>query len=355
MRFKSQLANVAPFAKFTASLASLGKICWVKLEDEVIRFSIVPDQGTQVWAQLPIEALFEPKSYKLESATRIINLEVPIGALNRALNSAIGALSAELRLSKKDSQPVLSLTVVTSSFTSAKNPLKTVDEGEPSSSAGGYPRSTQARHASAAAAVPGVAADEALLQDGPRERATVITQAVPVRILHASEVEGLHEPRCRDPDVQIMLPSLVQLKSISDRFTKLALDTAATARDGGAGTGMGFVGGIGGGPKLELSANMHGSLKLAIATDTLKISSVWTGLSNIPLKPDHMEQNDTNQPPGERMQTIGDEGPDSDEGWARVRIDGKDWGRVLSVGRMSPKVAACMCIRFLISYASTKL
>ena len=44
--------------EFTASLSSLGKICWVRLEDEVIRFTIIPDQGTQVWAQLPVVGEF---------------------------------------------------------------------------------------------------------------------------------------------------------------------------------------------------------------------------------------------------------------------------------------------------------
>jgi hypothetical protein len=43
--------------EFTASLSSLGKICWMRLEDGVVRFTIIPDQGTQVWAQLPIVCL----------------------------------------------------------------------------------------------------------------------------------------------------------------------------------------------------------------------------------------------------------------------------------------------------------
>lgn len=30
----------------------------MRLEDEVVRFSIIPDQGTQVWAQLPIVCIF---------------------------------------------------------------------------------------------------------------------------------------------------------------------------------------------------------------------------------------------------------------------------------------------------------
>lgn len=83
---------------------------------------------------------------------------------------------------------------------------------------------------------------------------------------------------------------------------------------------------------------MHGSLKLAIVTDSLRISSVWTDLVNPPLDPAQLSQTEIEQLPSERMRAMGD---DEEAGWARVRIDGKDWGRVLSVGRLSPKVVAC--------------
>jgi HUS1 checkpoint protein len=71
MRFRSQLTNVGTFAskrpptlhkrlhltmifiELAASLNSLGKVCWVRLERETVHFTIIPDQGTQVWAVLP--------------------------------------------------------------------------------------------------------------------------------------------------------------------------------------------------------------------------------------------------------------------------------------------------------------
>lgn len=171
---------------------------------------------------------------------------------------------------------------------------------------------------------------------GPRERETVITQEIPVKVLHQSTVEGLHEPRCRAPDVHIILPSLIQLKSISERFNKLAMDTSS-GRTATAGSGLSGSSG----PKLELSANMHGSLKLGIATDALRISSVWTGLINPPLDPEQLSQSELEQLPSERMRLLGGENGEDEAGWAKVRIDGKDWGRVLSVGRLSPKVVAC--------------
>lgn len=43
------------------------------------------------------------------------------------------------------------------------------------------------------------------------------------------------------------------------------------------------------------------------------------------------------------MRALGAEaGGNEEQGWAKVKIDGKDWGRVLSVGRLSPKVVAGM-------------
>ncbi|KAL1970268.1 hypothetical protein VTN77DRAFT_5428 [Rasamsonia byssochlamydoides] len=334
MRFRSQLSNIGTFAKFTASLSSLGKICWMRLEDEVVRFTIIPDQGTQVWAQLPIDAIFD-ETYTVQSATGVINLEVPIGALSRALRSAIGANSAQLRLTKKGAVPLLALTVVASSWTAGNNALG-IESSEAPGLGGAVPGPDDDRQSQTAAPAGRRGGG------GPRERETVITQEIPVKVLHQSVVEGLHEPRCRDPDVHIILPSLAQLKAISDRFTKLAMSSTGASGSGGRSGGGASLSSSTLGPKLELSANMHGSLKLAIATDALRISSVWTGLVNPPLDPNQLSQTEIEQLPSERMRALGAQANgDEEAGWAKVRIDGKDWGRVLSVGRLSPKVVAC--------------
>lgn len=160
-----------------------------------------------------------------------------------------------------------------------------------------------------------------------RDREAVVTQDIPVRVLTADSVEGIHEPRVREQNAHIMLPSLIQLKAISDRFTKLAV----AAGNGGA-NGSRVA------PKLELSANMHGMLKLSIATDALNISSVWTGLTNPELDVRQVEDGEggLDAHPSTRLRAAG---PDA---WSTVRIDGKDWGKVLSVGRLGGRVIACM-------------
>ena len=81
MRFRSQLSDIGTFAsefyqsirpniainhcvstEFIASLSSLGKICWMRLEESVVRFTIIPDQGTQAWATLPIVSMIPRNS-----------------------------------------------------------------------------------------------------------------------------------------------------------------------------------------------------------------------------------------------------------------------------------------------------
>jgi len=171
---------------------------------------------------------------------------------------------------------------------------------------------------------------EESLDPSGHDRETIVTQDIPIRVLSAASVESIHEPRVREPDAHVLLPSLIQLKAVSDRFTKLA---AATLSSGNA-SGLGNTANI---PKLELSANMHGSLKLSISTDALNISSLWTDLSNPELDPSQAEDgvDGVENHPSTVLKAAG---PDA---WATVRIDGRDWGRVLSVGRMGGRVIAC--------------
>lgn len=234
----------------------------------------------------------------------------------RALKSAVQATSASIRLTKKDNLPLLALTIVTNTLNST--PL-----------GGGFGGSSGRE-------------DGFGDQDGHsdfdmqgRERETLVTQEIPVRVLNPANVEGIHEPRCREPDVHILLPPLIQLKSISDRFTKLAAASRMHTS-----SGLGTVG-----PRLEMAANMHGCLRLSIRTDAMDISSVWTALSNPELDPSQVEggEEGIRQHPSTRMKQFGSADGQSEEGWATVRIDGRDWSKVMSVGRLGGRVIACEC------------
>lgn len=325
MRFRAEIHNLRTLTNFTASLATLGHIAWVRLDNKDVRFTVIPDKGTQVWSVLSLGTIFT--DYVIQSAApeNTINLEVPLAVFQRALKSATNAVGANLRLTKKDGVPLLSLTITTETLgRSSQHPGQDHDGTDASAPNGQSPTDSTNREAS-------------LDFFSRQDRETVVTQDIPIRVLALTSVEGLHEPRCREPDVHIVLPNLVQLKAISDRFTKLALSTK-----GGNSSSSGLGGGSG--PKLELSANMHGCLRLALATDPLHISSLWTGLENPELDPGQLAEGGLEQHPSTRMKGLGDStGQHGEEGWATVRVEGKDWGRVLSVGRLGGRVIACFC------------
>ena len=125
----------------------------------------------------------------------------------------------------------------------------------------------------------------------------------------------------------------MQLKSISDRFTKLAL--ADTTKASSATTAART--------RLDVSANMHGCLKISIRSDAMNISSIWTDLSNPELDPGHVAggEDGVAEHPSTRMKQLGSADGRSEQGWATVRIDGRDWGKVMSVGRLGGRVIAC--------------
>lgn len=288
-----------------------------------MRFTIIPEKGSQVWSQLSPESIFESLLLQSNEPQNVINLEVPIGGLHRALKSAVGATSAQLRLTKKDNIPILSLTIKTDTFVSGNSvsALGTTSTAAISDEYGEFEFPPDADFSFDGGA------------GAPGERERTITQDVPVKVLTRQIVEGLHEPRCREPDVHITLPNLLHVKSISERFTRLALSTKTSTSTSATIS-----------PKLELSANMHGSLKIAVKTDALSISSLWKDLQNPELDPSVVQggSQGIRDHPSTRMKMLGGEHGELEDGWAKVKIDGKDWGRVLSVGRLGGRVIACI-------------
>ncbi|KAK4550841.1 hypothetical protein LTR36_000421 [Oleoguttula mirabilis] len=329
MRFRAEIRNVHTFTKFTASLATLGHIAWVRLDSKDCRFTVIPEQGTQVWSVLTPDVIFENYTIQSAAPNNTINLEVPLAPLQRALKSAQNAIAANIRLTKKDNIPLLSLTITTTT----SNPSGPAPMSTPSDGHDGFGTATNGFGSGTDDFREGSADFVGARQD----RETVITQDVPIRVLALASVEGLHEPRCREPDVHIVLPNLMQLKGISDRFTKLALETKTSARTGFASSSSG--------PKLELSGNMHGCLRLGLSTDAMQINSLWTGLENPELDPSQVAEGEEGlaNHPSTKMKALGDSTGQSDEGWATVRVEGRDWGKVLSVGRLGGRVIACFC------------
>ena len=279
---------------------------------------MLPEKGSQVWSTLKLETVFDTYSVQSAAPKNTINLEVPIQALQRAFKSALGATSVQLRLTKKDNVPMLSLTIVTNSFSSGNGVVAGNATTHGSDEYGDFDFDDELDDAGFGGTGTGM-----------RERETIITQDVPVKVLSPQIVGHLHMPVTPPSDVNICLPSLAQVKTISERFTKLAMVTQKSSSSSST-------------PRLELSANMHGSFKISIRTDALSISSRWTGLAHPELDPGTFENGmeDVRNDPSTRKRELG--GPDGEDpaGWTTVRIDAKDWSRVLSVGRMNSRVIA---------------
>ena len=84
-----------------------------------------------------------------------------------------------------------------------------------------------------------------------------------------------------------------------------------------------------------MAANGHGGLKIGVETPNLKIESRWEGLTNPELDPGQVEGGEeaVREHASTKMREVG--------GWATVRVEGRDWGRVLGVGRLGGRVIAC--------------
>lgn len=274
MRFKTNVRNISTFTKLTQSLSSIGKIAWLRLCEDEVRFVLHAPEGTQVWANLTIQTLFD--TYLITSAANnVINLEVPLPPLHRALRSCALASSATLRLTKRasDNAPVLCLTITSSSSSSST---------------------------------------------------ALITQEIPVRVLSAASVESIHEPRVPPADVHIYLPGpLGALRAVVDRLNRLAGETP------------GMLASTSGLTKISVAANMEGGFKMGIVGGEVKVETCWRDLQNPRLV---VEDGDEEGGASTAVATVRDKAK-----WAEVRIDGREWARVLKVGGLARRVVACVC------------
>ncbi|KAI4167432.1 MAG: hypothetical protein LQ343_007227 [Gyalolechia ehrenbergii] len=276
--------------------------------------------------------------YVIQSATpnNTINLQVSLTHLNRALHSALTASTASLRLTKKDNIPLLSLTILTNTITSFRKPNQSLDP---------QPLPSDSNNQNAAND------DSASVADGPaptttapfpQDRETTITQSITVTVLAPASVANIHEPRCREPDVHILLPPLLQLKSISERFTRLALPSTTKGNVSNVESTS---------TRLIISASPYGELKIGVQTSALKIESKWSGLANPELDPGQVDggEEGVREHASTKFKERGRE-----EAWATVRVEGRDWGRVLGVGRLGGRVVACMSFSPSLSLPSAR-
>ncbi|KAL8767699.1 MAG: hypothetical protein Q9209_005879 [Squamulea sp. 1 TL-2023] len=309
MRFKATIRNIHTFTKLTGSLLLLSKVVWIRLDDEQ-------------------DSIFEDYFVQSNTPGNTINLQVSLTPLNRALRSATSAISASIRLTKKDGIPVLALTITTTIFAPLRRP-PALEDANDHRLASETPDTTSTSQFDRGN-YDSISFPNQPSARFPSDRETTITQSVAVTVLVPQAVAAIHEPTCREPDVHILLPPLLQLKAISERFTKLALPTSTAANVENQNT------------RLILSASPYGEFRIGVQTAACRIESKWQGLTNPELDPTQIhggeegvrEHASTRQRDRRR-----------DEAWATVRVEGRDWGRVLGVGRLGGRVVACkFCI-----------
>lgn len=280
----------------------------MRLDNNVARFTAIPDVGSHVWASFNMDVIFDEFTISSKEVDNIIDLEIPLTPLQRALKSALNSVSASMKLAKRrtDGVPILAMTITTLTNSAghggmAPPPRPTtnfgVDDDDDDGGTSTFPV-------------------ENLETSLRREREKIITHEIPVRVLYPESVESIMQPKTRDPDVNITFPPLLQLKAIADRFTRLTAASSSSSRSSA---------------KLELSANMFGSLRLRVQTDGGSVCSEWSGLVTPELNQEQMSM-PIEEHPSTRFREAG---PDR---WATVRVDGKDLSRVLSVGRLEGKV-----------------
>ncbi|CAK7265260.1 Checkpoint protein hus1 [Sporothrix epigloea] len=354
MKFKAELRNIRTFSKLVAALSALDKVVWVRLESKAVRFVVIPDRGSQVWALFSRDFFFDPDTFTLQSKNvdNAIDLEVTLASLQRALRSALNSTDAVLKLTKRDDVPVLSMTIHTMTNPRGLGAFGFGPISAPGGGGGGNARFRESTFGSTfdegagAAGSGGPGREESLELLAKSEREKVVLQDMPVRVMKAEAMKSIMEPVVPESDVNIELPPLMQLKAVSDRFTKLAAHTTSSGSGGlglapagfstAAGSGGNSAGGGGAGPKLEISANMYGMLRLRLMTDALSVETVWNDLEN-PVMNEDMLTMPLEEHPSTRYREAGP------EKFATVRVDGRDWSRVLSVGRLDgARVIACV-------------
>ncbi|EWC48292.1 hypothetical protein DRE_02396 [Drechslerella stenobrocha 248] len=268
MRFKAGIHNISLLTRLTGALSVVGKAGWLQLNDEFIQLTVLPEGNhSQVWSHISIDAVFI--NYKVVSASEnIINLEIPLDTLHRSLKSAQSASTVSIRLTKKGTIPMLSLTITTESHTSM-NPA-------------------------------------------------IITQDIPVRVLAPQTVSHIHKPVVPRPETSVILPTLTQLRGITDRYVRM----------------MGANG------RVVLEGNMDGVLKMKAEADAVKVESEWRGLMNPAVGEDgEMEWEEVERDEDEEMAMTTQQKSE----FARVTVDSKEWAKVVKVCGAGKRVVAWLC------------
>lgn len=186
MRLKAWLLNPQLFSQMINTLDGLSKTLILRFTREMVYFIVVSgaqDGNLKLWGQIQAKMIFTADGYTVES---VAGNEIWLELLSEHLAQALKSCSKDnqLKLTKKDGQPVLSLLV------------------HGAQSLGG--------------------------------KEVVLLQDVPVRVLSLQQQEELLEPNLPPHDATIMLPhDLSQLKVVCDRMRLVSNSLTVSANMSG--------------------------------------------------------------------------------------------------------------------------
>ncbi|KAG0701223.1 cell cycle checkpoint [Suillus ampliporus] len=279
MRFRATVENVPIFYRLIQAVEKLQKKCIIKFtenEMHVICNDDANEGGIQVWSVVKVDSMFT--SYRIQSnANNEITVTLSTEALLSALRSSSSSASSSavvaslipsydadevvMKLAKKNDQAVLSFEMF------------------------GMSRS------------------------GRKVR---VAHDVRIDVMRPAEGDKLHEPRCPDPDVHILLPPLQKLRTIVERLRPLS-------------------------DVLALRANNSGNLQVSISTDTVKLETQWVKCANPSMAKQGLAQNDDDD-----AEDISLDKPDPEKMFS-VLVSIRSFLKFLNSHVVSTTTIACLC------------
>lgn len=270
MRFRATIQNVPTFYRLIQTVEKLQKKCIIKFSDADMRIICNQEEGgVHVWSKIRVDALFT--DYRILShSNNEITLNLPTDALSAALRSAsaehTGANEVVMKLAKKNNVPVLSFEI-----------FGTTHMG----------------------------------------RRVKVAHDVRIEVMKPTDVALLTEPRCPEPDVQIMLPPLTKIRAVVERMRNLS-------------------------DVIAVRANSSGCLRLSASTEVVKADITWNDCSHPPMSGDGASQANVGTQ-GERGEASGErERPDPTQLFS-VLVHARSLLKFLNAHAVSKTTIACIC------------
>ncbi|KAF8468537.1 cell cycle checkpoint [Russula ochroleuca] len=270
MRFRTTVQNVLTFYRLIQTVEKLQKKCIIKFSETAMRIICNHEEGgVQVWSKIRVDALFT--EYRILShSNNEITLNLPTEALSTALRSAsaehTGANEVVMKLAKKNNLPVLSFEI-----------FGTTQMG----------------------------------------RKVKVAHDVRIEVMKPADVAMLTEPRCPEPDVQIMLPPLAKMRAVVERMRNLS-------------------------DVIAVRANSSGRLQLSASTEVVKADITWTNCSHPRIAADGASQANGGDVDEEQEHQRERERLDSNNLFS-VLVHTRSFLKFLNAHTVSKTTIACIC------------